>query len=122
MHYNKNEVDSTRKGSTFASIKQEYKNIVFSSEHSIVARDVFCTYLHRGLKKPDNITPIDFKAHFKVLFKLYNNLKADNELTIGFLEDTLLSFNPFSAEHCNVFVQQQKQYNNVVMDDFMDFF
>ena len=52
-----------------------------------------------------------FKARFKVLFKLYNDLKADYELTIGKKERILIFFNAISAEHCNKFVQQQKNYH-----------
>ncbi len=32
---------------------------------------------------PNNMTPKASKAHFDALFKLYDNLKADYELTIG---------------------------------------
>ncbi len=48
-----------------------------------------------------------FKACFEVLFKLYDGLNSDYELTIREKEKTLLFFNTLSAEQCNVFVQQQ---------------
>ncbi len=68
------------------------------------------------------MTPIAFKDCFEVLFKLYDDLKADYELTIEEKEKTLLFFPAFSAEHCNMFVQQQKQYHKMKMDEFMEFF
>ncbi len=36
-----------------------------------------------------------FKAFFEVLFKLYDDLKADYELTIGEKERHLIFFTPF---------------------------
>ncbi len=54
------------------------------------------------------MTPNAFKACFEILFKLYDNLKADYILMIGEKEKNLLFFNAFSADHQNVFVQQQK--------------
>ncbi len=62
---------------------KEYKNRVLSSEHTVAEGDVFHSNLQKGLKKLDNMTPKAFKACFKVLFKLYDDLKADYELTIG---------------------------------------
>ncbi len=84
--------------------------------------DVFCSYLRKGLKKPDNMTPKAFKACFKFLFKLYDNLKADYELTIGEKECHLILFNTFSADHGNKFVQQQKEYHKMTMDEVVSFF
>ncbi len=63
------------------------------------------------------MTPKAFNACSKVLFKLYNDLKADHELTIGEKEKTLQKFNAFSAEHHNMFVQQQKQYHKMQDDN-----
>ncbi len=68
------------------------------------------------------MTPNAFKAHFEVLFKIYDNLKADYELTIGLQKKTFLFFDTFSAEQCNLFIQQQRQYHKVMMDMFIDFF
>ncbi len=77
------------------------------------ARNAFCAYLCRGLKKLDNMTLLWGS------FQLYNDLKADYEIMIG--ERNGPSFlNIFSAEHCNVFVQQQEQYLMMVMDEFME--
>ncbi len=36
--------------------------------------------------------------------------------------NSLFFFNTFSAEHCNMFVQQQKQYHKMTMDEFVEFF
>ncbi len=78
MHENKKDVtDHTWIESAFALIMKEYKNWVLSSKHSVAARDVFCSYLHKNLKKPDDMTPKAFTARFKDLFKLYDNLKAE---------------------------------------------
>ncbi len=63
-----------------------------------------------------------FKACFEVLFKLYDNLKADFELTIGEREHNLIFFNTFSSEHRNKFVQQQKEYHKMMMDKVFAFF
>ncbi len=79
----------------FAIIMKEYKNQVLSGEHAVAAGDVFCSYLCKGLKKPDNMTPKAFKKRFEVLFKLYDDLKADFELTIGKKEHHLIFFNVF---------------------------
>ncbi len=68
------------------------------------------------------MTPKAFKAHFEVLFKLYDDLKADFELTIGEKERYLIFFNAFSAEHQNMFVQQQKEYHKITMDEVVNFF
>ncbi len=45
------------------------------------------------------MTPKAFKACFEVLFKLYDNLKADYELTIDKKERNLIFFNAFSRDH-----------------------
>lgn len=34
----------------------------YSGKHPIATGDIFCTYLHRGLTKPNNTTPKAFKA------------------------------------------------------------
>ncbi len=68
------------------------------------------------------MTPKAFKACFKVLFKLYDDLKADYELTIGKKERNLIFFNTFSADHHNKFVQQQKDYHKMMMDKVVSFF
>ncbi len=68
------------------------------------------------------MTPKAFKARFKVLFKLYDDLKDDYELTIGKRERHLIFFNAFSADHRNKFVQQQKDYHNMTMDEIVAFF
>ncbi len=83
MHDNNKEMDGTWKNGAFASIINEYENRVLSSKHSIATRNDFQTNLQRGLKKLDNMTPKAFKAWLKVLFKLYDKLKADYKLTIG---------------------------------------
>ncbi len=63
-----------------------------------------------------------FKACFEVLFKLYDDLKADYELTIGEKEHHLIFFKAFSADHRNMFVQQQKEYHKMTMDAVVSFF
>ncbi len=68
------------------------------------------------------MTPKAFKACFAVLFKLYDDLKADYELTIGKRERQLIFFNAFSADHHNKFVQQQKDYHRMTMDEIVTFF
>ncbi len=83
MHNDKKEVDSNYTNGVFASIMKEYKNWVLSSKHSVATMDIFCTYLCRGVNQLDDMNLKVFKAHFKVLFKLYNILQADYELTIG---------------------------------------
>ncbi len=87
---------------------KEYKNPVLSCKHAVAMGDVFCSYLQKGLKEPDDMPPKAFKACFEVLLKLYDDLKADYELTIGEKECHLIFFNAFSADHRNKFVQQQK--------------
>ncbi len=106
----------------FAIIMREYKNRVSSSEHAVAAGDVLCSYLQRALKKPDDMTPKAFRACFKVLVKLYDNLKADYELTIGKKECHLIFFTTFSAGHQRKFVQQQKQYHMMMMNKVVTFF
>ncbi len=86
---------NVRRDRSFAIIMREYKNQLLSSEHAVTAGDVFCSYLQRAHKKPDNMTPNSFKACFKVPFKLYDNLKADFELTIGKKKVTWFSSTPF---------------------------
>ncbi len=54
--------------------------------------------------------------------KLYKDLKADFELTVGERETKLIFFNAFSAEHLNKFVAQQKKYLELSIDDFMNYF
>ncbi len=66
--------------------------------------------------------PKAFKACFKVLFKVYDDLKAGYELTIGDKECHLIFFNAFSADHQNKFVQQQKEYHRMTMDEVVTFF
>ncbi len=106
----------------FPSSLRDYKNQVLSNEHAVPAGDVFCSYLQRALKKPDNMTLKAFKECFQVLFKLYDNLKADYELTMSKKECHLIFFNAFSAEHQNMFVQQQKEYHRMTMDEVVNFF
>ncbi len=106
----------------FAIIMKEYKNQVLSSEHAVATGDVFCSYLWRALKKPGDMTLKAFKAHFEVLFKLYDDLEADYELTIGETESHLIFFNAFSADHHNKFVQQQNEYHKMMMDEVVTFF
>ncbi len=101
---------------------KEYKNRVLSGENAVAAGDVFCSYMRRALKKPDDMTPKAFKARFEVLFKLYDDLKADYELTIGKRERNLIFFNAFSNEHRNRFVQQQKEYHKMTADEIVAFF
>ncbi len=43
-------------------IMQEYKNWVLSGKHAVAAGDVFYSYLQKGLKKPDNMSPKAFNA------------------------------------------------------------
>ncbi len=97
---------------------KEYKNGILSSEHSVTTRDVFHTYLRLGIQNPDNMTLNAFMVCFKVLFKLYDNFNADYELTIGEKE---CHYNAFSADHCNNFVQQQKEYHKKTMDEVVSF-
>ncbi len=101
---------------------KEYKNHVLSGEHAVATGDVFHSYLQRALKKPDNMTPKAFKACFKVLFKLSDNLKPDYELTFGEKECHLIFFYAFSGEHQNKFAQQQKTYHQMMMDEVVSFF
>ncbi len=61
----------------------EYKNWVLSGDHSVATGDVFCTYLNRGIKKLDNMTPNASKVRFEAIYKQYIDLKADNKLPIG---------------------------------------
>ncbi len=68
------------------------------------------------------MTPKAFKACFVILFKLYEDLKADYEFTIGTKECHLIFFNALSADHHNKFVQQQKEYHNMTMDEVVSFF
>ncbi len=63
-----------------------------------------------------------FMACFEVLFKLYDDLKADCELTICKKECDLIFFNALSADHCSKFVQQQKDYHSMTMDEIVSFF
>ncbi len=68
------------------------------------------------------MTPKAFKDFFVFLFKLYNDLKVDFELTIGEQVKTHFFFNIFSNDPCNMFVQQQKQYYTISMNEFINFF
>ncbi len=61
---------------SFTIIMKEFKNQVLSSEHAAAAGDAFCINLQRALKKPDDMILKAFKTPFKVVFKLYDNLKA----------------------------------------------
>ncbi len=54
----------------------------------------------------------------KVLFKLYKDLKADYELTIGENEKAIIFFNNISVEYCNVFVQKQKKSEDDKMNSW----
>ncbi len=58
----------------------------------------------------------------KVLFKLCNSLKADYELTLREKELSPLLINSFSVEHHNVFVQQQKQYHKMTLNNLVKYF
>ncbi len=60
------------------------------------------------LKSHDDMTPKSSKEYFKELFKLYNDLKAAFKLTLREKEKILLFCNTFSADHHNIFVQQEK--------------
>ncbi len=51
--------------------------------------DVFCTYLRHVMKMLANMTQKSFKACFEFFLKLYDDLKADNELTSGENEKTV---------------------------------
>ncbi len=77
---------------------RKYKNQVLPGENAVAAGNVLCSYLQRALKKLDNMKPKAFKACFEVLFKLYDNLKADYKLTIGEKEHHLIFFKSFSSE------------------------
>ncbi len=46
----------------FAIVMKECKNKVLYGVHAVAAGDVFCSYLQRALKKPDNKTPKAFKT------------------------------------------------------------
>ena len=107
---------------SFAIVMKEYKNRVLSGENGVAAGDVFRSFLRKALRKPDDMTPKAFKARFEVLFKLYDDLKADFELTIGEKERNLIFFNAFSNEHRNKFVQQQKNYHQMTTDEIVAFF
>ncbi len=101
---------------------KENKNQVLSSKHAVAAGDVFCSYLQQALRKPDNMTLKAFKTCFKVLFKLYDDLKTEYELMIGEKEHHLIFLNSFSADHQNKFFQQQKNYHRMMMDEIVTFF
>ncbi len=92
-------VEKTWKEGAFAKIMKTYKNKVLSRENTNAAGDVFCSFLWHTLKKPVDMTPNAFKACFDILMKLYKDLDADFELTIGKRERKLIFFNSFSAEH-----------------------
>ncbi len=83
MHKDIKEMDGNWKDIVFESNINECKNWILSSKYSVAAKDIFQTYLWWGLKKPGNMTPKAFKAHFKVLFKIHDNFKGNHELTIG---------------------------------------
>ncbi len=68
------------------------------------------------------MTPKAFKACFKAFFKLYEDLKADYELTIGEKERNLIFFDTFTAVQQYMFVQQQKQHRKMTMDELVSFF
>ncbi len=94
----------------------------FPCKHAVAMGDDFCSYLQKGQKKAENMNPKAFKAGFKVLFKLYDDLKAGYELTIGEKECHLIFCNAFSADYCNKFVQQQKEYHMMTMSKVVSFF
>lgn len=54
----------------FLSTIQTYRNMVLSGKHSVAASDIFCSYLCRGLKKPDSTPLKAFNAQFEALMKL----------------------------------------------------
>ncbi len=60
----------------------EYSNTAGDIFCTYLFGDIFCTYLFGDMKKPADMTPMTFKSCFKVLFKLYDDLKADCKLTI----------------------------------------
>ncbi len=91
--------DNTWKKGAFAKIIKTYKNEVLSGENAVAAGDVFHSFLWRTLKKPKDMTPKAFKARFDVLMKLYKDLEAVYELTMGDKERKLIFCNAFSAEH-----------------------
>ncbi len=95
---------------------RKYKNQVLPGENAVAAGNVFCSYLQRALKKLDDLTPKAFKACFEVLNKLYDNLKADYEVTIGNKKHNLIFFDTFSSKHQNIFVQQQKEFHKMTID------
>ncbi len=51
-----NKVFDTWNKCLFALIMKEYNNRVLSGEHTVTVGDVFCNYLHRGLKKPNDMS------------------------------------------------------------------
>ncbi len=107
FHYDENDLEGTWNARAFVFIMKEYKNQVHSSENSVATRDFLQTYFQRGLKKQHDMTALAFKAHFKVLFKFYDKLKADYKLAVGEKEKTLLLCHDFSGQHCHMIVQQQ---------------
>ncbi len=106
MHNNKTEAVGTWNDMVFATIIKVQLLCPFC-QHSIAASDIFCTYLCRDTKKPDNMTLKAFKACVKVLIKLHVDLKPNYELAMREKEKTLLFFNAFLDEYHNMFVQQQ---------------
>ncbi len=76
-------MDRTWKEGSFVKIMRSYKNKVPSAGNAVAAGDILCSFLWRALKEPDNMTHKAFKACFVTLMKLYKDLDAKYELTIG---------------------------------------
>ncbi len=112
LHNDKKETGDTWKDRVFI------KNCILYGKHSISAMGHLLYLLLQRVEKPNNMTPKDFIAWFEVLFQLYNNIKADNELTIRKKEKSILFFNVYTVEHWNTFVKQQEQYHKMTMEDF----
>ncbi len=101
---------------------KSFKNKVLVGEYVVAAGEIFCFYLCRGIKRPDNMTPKAFKARFKVLMKLYDDLDAKFELTICNWEMKFIGFNAFFLVNWNKFVAQQKDYLKLSMGNFITYF
>lgn len=108
----KKAADCTWKDGAFASIMREYEKEFRFGQHSVATEDIFHTYLHWGIKKPNNTTPKAFAVCSKVLMKLYKEIDANYyDCTIWGNETKLIFFNVLSADYCNIVVQKPKKYS-----------
>ncbi len=82
---------------------------------------MFCSYLQTGLKKQDDLTPKAFKAYFKVLCTLNDNLKADYELQLGTRKRTSFSSMP-SLLTIKASLFSNKKHYKMMMGDLVECF